>query len=83
MSLLDVRSRPWAVFDPKNPDHRNHYSQFLKKRSWRYCPVQFYLEQGYGDLTSMIENKLTAYYLGQEFRKKIPERSESWAGHDG
>ena len=82
MSLLDVKGRPWAIFNPKNAEHRGHYAQFLKKRSWRSCPVQFYLEQGYGDLPAMIENKLSAYYLGQEFRKRVPERGESWAGQE-
>ena len=82
MSLLDVRARPWVIFDPKNSDHRAYYAEFLKKSSWKNCPVRFHIEQGYGDITAMVENKLTAYYLGQEFRKKIPDRSKSWVGHE-
>ena len=83
MSLLDIGARPWARFNVKDPVHRRYYAEFLKNRSWKNCPVRFHVEQGYGDITAMVENKLTAHYLGQEFRKRIPDRSNAWVGHAG
>lgn len=78
MSLLKVRSRPYALFDASNIKHRTYYADFLINRSWKDCPVQFYIEEGFGDVSSMIENKLAAYYLKRELKKHIPDRSEHW-----
>ena len=79
MTLLDLKSRPTVNFDAANREHRQHYMTFLQKRSWRSSPVQFYLERGYGDISSMIENKMSAWYLQQEFGVTVPERSDQWA----
>lgn len=79
MTLLDLKSRPTVNFDAANREHRQHYTTFLQNRTWRDCPVQFYLERGYGDLASMIENKLAAYYLQREFKGSVPERGDQWA----
>ena len=79
MSLLDLKSRPTVNFDAANREHRQHYMAFLQNRSWRSSPVQFYLERGYGDLSSMIENKLASYYLAKEFKESVPERGDQWA----
>lgn len=78
MSILDLKSRPVISFNAADRNHRQHYMEFLRRRSWRECPVQFYLERGYGDLSAMIENKLTAYYLQKEFKHEVPERGEQW-----
>lgn len=79
MSILRVASRPVVPFDVADRSHREYYMIFLQRQTWRECPVQFYLEKGYGDLASMIENKLTAYYLAKEFKSEIPDRSDQWA----
>ena len=79
MSLLDLKSRPTVNFDAASREHRYYYMVFLQKRSWRSSPVQFYLERGYGDLASMIENKLASYYLAREFKASVPERGDQWA----
>ena len=79
MSILNLQARPTITFDAADRGHREHYANFLRQRSWRTCPVQFYLEKGYGDLSAMIENKLTAYYLEQEIGVTIPLRSDQWA----
>jgi hypothetical protein len=81
MSLLKVRSRPYALFDASDALHRRYYASFLINRSWKECPVQFHTEEGFGDVSSMIENKLTAYYLERELKKHIPTRSEHWYVH--
>jgi len=78
MSILSMAQRPWVEFDPSDPEHRQHYLTFLQHSSWRGCPVQFRLQKGYGDLSSMIENKLTAFYLGREFGYKVEDRSGQW-----
>lgn len=78
MSLLDLNSRPTVYFDAADRQHRSYYMQFLQNRSWRECPVQFYLERGYGDLASMVENKLAAFYLHNEFSEAVPDRSQQW-----
>jgi hypothetical protein len=78
MSLLDLKSRPTVYFDAANREHRSYYMAFLQNRSWRECPVQFYLERGYGDLASMVENKLSAFYLHSEFSELVPDRSQQW-----
>lgn len=79
MTILNLKSRPTVYFDATNHNHRAYYAEFLKNRSWRQCPVQFYLERGFGDLSSMIENRLSAYYLGQEFQTTVPERGAQWS----
>ena len=79
MSILNLAQRPWVTFDATDANHRNYYLTFLQNNSWRQCPVQFSLERGYGDLAAMIENKLSAYYLGQEFNTRVRERGSSLA----
>lgn len=79
MSILNLAQRPWVTFDPTDSNHRSYYLDFLQNNSWRQCPVQFSLERGYGDLAAMIENKLAAYYLGQEFHEKVQERGSRFA----
>jgi len=74
VSILHAYARPWAVFDVKKAEHRLLYARFLKTRSWKNCPVQFVLDPDYSDITSMIENKLSAYYLAKETGLKIKEK---------
>jgi len=76
--LLDLHRRPTIRFDVRDREHRRHYVKFLRTHSWRQCPVQFYLEQGYGDVAAMIENKLAAYYLTREFHQRVPSRADEW-----
>jgi len=79
VSILDIKARPTVYFDAASSEHRRYYLEFLQCRSWRRCPIQFYLEHGYGDLSAMIENKLAVHYLGNEFGEYVPERSEQWS----
>lgn len=32
--LLDRSQRQMVVFNPANKEHRNHYAEFLKNKSW-------------------------------------------------
>jgi len=80
MGIINLYSRPLIRFDVKNKQHRQYYSQYLMDRCWKQCPVQFYIEPGYGDLVSMIESKLAWYYLSRETKKPLPTREDSWLG---
>ena len=38
--LLDRSQRQMVVFNPANKEHRNHYAEFLKNKSWEMsCSV--------------------------------------------
>lgn len=65
--LLD--SKPYAVFDAADPKHRLAYHQFIQQGSWGNVPYRFVLEEMHTDLPSSINQKMTAYYMAQEFKK--------------
>lgn len=77
---LQVMARPCVKFNATDAEHRKYFANFLITRCWTFCPVQFYLEPGYGDVVSMIEHKLTVHYLGRELKERLPLREESWVG---
>jgi len=70
MSKIQMYGRPWAVFDPKNKDHRRWFADFNQNASWANCPVRFAVDDDAGDLITMIQHKLIAYYTEKEFGKK-------------
>jgi hypothetical protein len=71
MSTLNLFGRPWTVFDPDNKEHRRWYHQFVKTKSWGHCPVRFVVPEDHGDLITMIQRTLVAYYVNREFRKSV------------
>lgn len=80
MSKLEFYSRPLVAFDPYNKDHRRYYAEFLEYGGWGKCPVRFIVPEDHGlDLTLMIKNALTQYYIDREFGggKLAKERSEA------
>ena len=73
MSRLDLFGRPWTVFDPENKDHRRWYNEFVKTTSWGHCPVRFVVPEDHGDLVTMIQRSLVAFYTQKEFKaSKVP-----------
>jgi hypothetical protein len=75
MSRLELFGRPYVVFDPDNKDHRKYYYQFVETSSWGQCPVRFVVPEDHGDLVTMIQRSLVAYYVSKEFnRPKIVEK---------
>lgn len=79
MSKLEFMARPLVAFDPYNKDHRRWYAEFLEYGGWGKCPVRFIVPEDHGlDLTLMIKNHLTQYYIDREFGggKLAKERSE-------
>ena len=64
-----VNSKPYAVFDAEDPDHRLAYYNFVQQGSWSNIPYRFVLEEMYTDLPSSINQKMAAYYMALEFKK--------------
>lgn len=69
MSSLIVNSRPWVVFDATNKQHRRWFSDFQRDRTWGKCPVRFIVTDDQGDLLTLIQRKLIAYYTEKEFSR--------------
>jgi hypothetical protein len=67
MSKLQLFSRPFVVFDPGNKEHRSHYYEFVHSGTWGRCPVRFMVQDDQGDLVTMIQRSLIAYYVNKEF----------------
>jgi hypothetical protein len=62
--------RTYCDFDCDNPQHRMYFDQFLRTRSWKDCPVRFFITDRYQDCVTMIQAKLLHYYLDKEFKEK-------------
>ena len=74
MSRLELFGRPYVVFDPDNKDHRKYYYQFVETSSWGQCPVRFVVPEDHGDLVTMIQRSLVAYYVSKKFN--LPKKEE-------
>jgi hypothetical protein len=59
------------AFDAANNQHRKYYAEFVKHKTWGYCPVRF-MADGHSqtDLVTHIERCLVDYYTLKEFRVK-------------
>ena len=71
--LLDRSQRQMVVFNPANKEHRNHYAEFLKNKSWGKCPVRFETNEGdaaNNNLAYTMQRLLTEYYISKEFAGK-------------
>jgi hypothetical protein len=68
MSILFLKARPIITFDAKNPTHRKYYLDFVKHRTWGYCPVRFMTEDGTTDLVTHVNRKMLDYYVQKEFK---------------
>lgn len=67
MSRLQLFGRPFVVFDPDNKEHRRYYYEYVETSSWGNCPVRFVVPDDHGDLITMIQRSLIAYYVSKEF----------------
>lgn len=68
-------SRPYAVFNASDKEHRRAYYNFINTKSWHNCPFQFVLEDPYFDLPSNINQKMVEYYMKEEF-KSVARKSK-------
>lgn len=62
-------SKPYAVFDANNADHRRAYKHYLDTNSWADCQYRFICESPYLELPASINQKMVEYYIGKEFTK--------------
>ena len=69
MSRLAYIGRPWVVFDAGNKEHRRHFAEFQRSKTWGNCPVRFIVGDESGDLITMIQRRLISYYSDKEFGK--------------
>lgn len=68
MSKLEFFARPLVAFDASDPLHRSYYYEFIKRRSWGWCPVRFICPDQTGlNLVTMIQQELLSYYVTREF----------------
>jgi hypothetical protein len=67
VSKLQLHGRPFVVFDPSNKDHRRWFAMFQRESSWGHCPVRFVIDDDNGDLITMIQRRLIAFYVDKEF----------------
>lgn len=70
MSRLSYYTRPEVAFDPTIRDHRMWFHQFQQDKTWGKCPVRFIVPDEDGDLITLCQRKLIAYYVEREFKKK-------------
>lgn len=68
MSILQLHSRPWTVFDPANKDHRRWYNEFVQHSTWGRCPYKFIIPDDSGDLITMCQRALVKHYVETEFK---------------
>lgn len=67
MSRLQLHGRTFVVFNAKNKEHRKWFADFNSTRRWGRCPVRFVVDDGKGDLVTMIQRELIQYYVDKEF----------------
>jgi hypothetical protein len=71
MSKLELYTRPLILFDPAQKEHRKFYYDFLVSSSWGRCPYRFMVADDQGDLVTMMQRKLIAYYIDREFKPVV------------
>ena len=70
MAKLELAARPFVEFNEENKQHRRWYFEFIKHQTWGKLPCRFVVQDEQGDLVSMIERKMLAYYNQKEFGKE-------------
>ena len=70
MSIIDLKARPIIEFDATKAEHRKHYADFVKRKSWGCIPVRFAVRGSRTDLVTQIERDLVDYYVFKEFKTK-------------
>ena len=66
MSILTNANRPTVEFDVNNIEHRQQYLKFIQTNSWGKCPVRFKVDPQYTDVVSMINAKISEFYLSND-----------------
>jgi hypothetical protein len=71
MSSLELIGRPYVAFDAHDKQHRRWFAEFTRKRSWGQCPVRFIVPDDAGDLLTLIQQRLIAFYVDKEFKVEL------------
>lgn len=66
MSILTNANRPTVEFDVNDVEHRRQYLMFIQTNSWSKCPVRFKVDPQYTDVVSMINAKISEFYLSND-----------------
>jgi len=74
---LELTGRPFVAFDASNKQHRRYYAEFVKHNTWGKCPVRFVVPDDFGDLVTMIQRQLVAWYVANEFKERKPARKKA------
>ena len=80
MSKLSYFGRPFVAFDSKDQQHRHWFAEFQRTGTWGRCPVRFICPDEHGDLITLIQRRLIAYYIDQEFNVNMTEFTEQYFG---
>ena len=80
MSRLAYFGRPFVAFDATNKEHRAWFAEFQKLGTWGRCPVRFICPEEHGDLVTLIQRKLIAYYVDREFNVGMSRKSAEYFG---
>lgn len=80
MSRLAFFGRPFVAFDPENKEHRKWFAEFQKLDTWGKCPVRFICPEEHGDLVTLIQRKLIAYYVDKEFNVGMTKKTAEYFG---
>jgi len=67
--ILELSRRSFVAFDPSSKDHRKWFADFQRNKTWAKCPVRFVIPDDQGDLVSLIQQRLVAFYVSKEFGK--------------
>lgn len=54
-------------FDVNNPEHRKDFVKFMRTNSFGKCNNRYTLRGMYGDVSSMMRDKVLNYYIDKEF----------------
>lgn len=80
MSRLAYFGRPFVAFDAADKEHRKWFAEFQKNGTWGRCPVRFICPDQHGDLVTLIQRKLIAYYVDQEFNAGMTKKTVEFFG---
>lgn len=54
-------------FDPNKVEHRKDFSILLETKSLGRCKNRYSLEGMYGDIVSMMTDRMVNYYVNKDF----------------
>jgi hypothetical protein len=63
------QQKPRVLFDPSNKKHLSDYASFLKYNNWKNG-CQYFLEDPYMDIPTMINEKVVSHFL-TKYKEKV------------